>query len=97
MYKTLGPSRNKIFSCDYIFTKNPHPDSIGNEAKEIASIILRFKVLVLTKYVHKFSEDTFCNRGSLERMRCDMHDVSFYLNVASEYLMRFGESDPEES
>lgn len=39
-------------------SKTPPPDSTGNDAKEISSI-LRSKVLDFTKYPHKLAEDTW--------------------------------------
>lgn len=62
-------------------------------SKQIATT-LRNKVLELSKLVVYLTIDSFSNRTTIDRMRYDMPDVSFYLSDASDYLLSIGASEP---
>lgn len=61
-------------------------------ASDLAST-LRDRVLELTIMVNDLAIETYANCTIFHRMRCDMHDLTFYLQDASEYLVSIGAAD----
>lgn len=72
-----------------------HMDS--SAVKKVATELIRNWLLALSKHIHDLAEDTYAKRDVIARMRCDMPDVSFYLNDSSDHHISIGASDYEES